>query len=238
MKTSLSKFAVISLLCLSLGLGALSQTTAEATWTLDETPEKRVHVQPKPLLDVPKPLRDLLPFLDDLEKSVAFGREKGDVNTLLQAVKDLARAGKITGVKNIPVVSDNLLEDATELAWQKRDSEGLRESLILWSSPERAGRNPGKIRETSERLEQGEKEKREMLGKKRCSIVFHNRTEGPVTVYVNQSPVGTLSAGERHVVGELLAGRQYLNALDENLQWGPRQVYVGPGEVFNWRLFD
>ena len=52
MKISLSKFAVISLFCLSLGLGALSQPAAEATWTLDETPEKRVHIQPKPLLDV------------------------------------------------------------------------------------------------------------------------------------------------------------------------------------------
>jgi hypothetical protein len=59
-----------------------------------------------------------------------------------------------------------------------------------------------------------------------------------VEVFVNRKPVGTLSAGERHVVGELLAGRQYLGAEDESLLWGPRKVYVGPGEVFNWRLFD
>lgn len=237
MNRYLPKAALTCLLACSLVLGGLTQPN-EATWTLDESPKKRVVVQPKPLLDVPKPLRDLLPFIGELERSVAFGKERGDVKALLRAVKDLAQAGQLTGVKNIPSVSDTLLDEATELAWEQRDSEGLRDALILWSSPDRAGRNPGKIRETSERLEQVENEKKEMLKKKRCSIVFHNRTDGPVKVYVNRKPVGTLASGERHVVGELLAGRQYLDAMDSSLQWGPRKVYVGPGEVFNWRLFD
>lgn len=224
---------------MSLTLGVLSDTLTEATWTLDEKPtRKTVPVNPQPLFDVPDPLRKLFPALGKIEREVNFGQERGDAGILLKAVKELGQAEYFTGTTTASESSDRLLEEATELAWQQRDPEALRESLVLWSSPNRSGRNRDKILETTDRLEQVEKEREEMLQKKRCSIVFHNRTGSPVKVFVNRKPVGTLSAGEKHVVGELLAGRQYLGAEDESLQWGPRKVYVGPGEVFNWRLFD
>lgn len=236
MKTQLSKVAVIALIVGSMTLAGLTQTT-EATWTLDERPVKKTVVAPKQLLNIPEPLRKLFPMIGKLEREVAFGQERGDAMALLGVVKDLAQAERFAGLST-GSSADRLLEEATEIAWQQRDPQALKESLALWSSPDRSGQNRDKILETSERIEQVEKERSEMLTKKRCSIVFHNRTDNPVKVYVNRKPVGTLAAGERHVVGELLAGRQYLDASDQSLQWGPRKVYVGPGEVFNWRLFD
>jgi hypothetical protein len=239
MKTSFSKLAVVGLVVVTMALSSLSDPLGEATWTLDETPTKiATVVDPKPIIDVPEPLRKLFPLLNEIEREVSFGQERGDATALLKAVKDLTQAEYFTGLQGASSSSDRLLEEATELAWEQRDPEALRESLVLWSSPNRSGRSRDKILETSDRLEQVEEERAEMLMKKRCSIIFHNRTEGPVKVFVNRKPIGTLSAGERHVVGELLAGRQYLGANDSSLQWGPRKVYVGPGEVFNWRLFD
>jgi hypothetical protein len=239
MKMSMPITALTALLICSLVLGGLADNFQEATWTLDETPtEKIVEVDPKPLLDIPKPLRKLFPMLENIESEILYGKRNGDVSTLLGAVKELSQAEYFTGLQGAGRNSDRILEEATELAWQQRDPEGLRESLVLWSSPNRAGRNQEMIEQTTERIEQVEKERSEMLKKKRCRIIFHNKTAGNVEVFVNRKPVGTLSAGEKHVIGELLAGRQYLGAEDETLQWGPRKVYVGPGEVFNWRLFD
>ena len=239
MKASFSKLAAVGLVLFSMTLGGLSQTTTDATWTLDESPKRKtVPVNPKPLFDIPKPLRKLFPALGRIEQEVNFGQAQGDAGILLKAVKDLGQAEFISGDPFASASSDRLLEEATEIAWQQRDPEALRESLGLWASPVRSGRNRDKILETTDRLEQVEKERAEMLKKKRCSIVFHNRTGSPVKVFVNRKPAGTLAAGEKHVVGEILAGRQYLGAEDESLQWGPRKVYVGPGEVFNWRLFD
>lgn len=239
MKKSLPKIALAALLSCSLIMGALSDTIERPTWTLDEKPQKMVKpLEANKLIDVPQPLRKLFPVLNNIEREVSFGQERGDANALLKAVKDLTQAEYFTGISGAGGSSDKLLEEATELAWQQRDPEALRESLVLWSSPSRAGRNRDKVVQTSERLEQVEKERAEMLTKERCRVIFHNRTERPVKVFVNRKPVGTLAAGERHTVGELLAGRQYLGANDSSLQWGPRKVYVGPGESFNWRLFD
>ena len=239
MKLPLPIAALTAILTCSLFVGGLAQNFEEATWTLDETPtQKPVGVEQRPLLDVPEPLRKLFPMLDKIESEVTYGLKNGNVSTLLGAVKDLSQAEYFTGIQGAGTNSDRLLEEATELAWEQRDPEGLRDALGLWSSPNRAGRNQEMILQTSDRLEQVEKERSEMLQKKRCRIIFHNRTDRNVQVFVNRKPVGTLAAGEKHVVGELLAGRQYLGAEDESLQWGPRKVYVGPGEVFNWRLFD
>jgi len=236
MRTSVRKISVLALL-LFLSASAVSDPLG-ANWTIDETPTKRaVEVEQQPFLDLPEPLRKLFPVLNQIERKISFGQERGDAASLLQAVRDLTQAEYITGLHG-GSASNRLLEEATELAWQQRDPEALRESLLLWSAPNRSGDSRDKILETTERLEQVEKERDEMLQKKRCSVVFYNRTEGPVQVFVNRKPIGTLAPGERHVVGELLAGRQYLGAQDSGLQWGPRKVYVGPGETFNWRLFD
>ena len=195
-------------------------------------------VGPKQLLDIPAPLLKLLPFLENLLQRVSLGQRAGDSTALLQAVRQLSDAPDLTSLGGGGVNSDRLLEEATEIAWQQRDPDALRESLVLWSAPVRASRSQEKIRQTKERIENVESERQEMLQKKRCRIVFHNRTERPIEVFVNRKPVGTLSAGQKHIVGDMLAGRQYLGANDKRLEWGPRKVYIGPGEVFNWRLFD
>ncbi|MCA9776079.1 MAG: hypothetical protein KC800_05155 [Candidatus Eremiobacteraeota bacterium] len=237
MRIPLPIAALTALLTCSLFLGGLAQNFEEATWTLDETPtQKQAQIDPQPLLDVPEPLRKLFPMLDKIESEVGFGLKNGNVSSLLGAVKDLTQAEYFAGIQGGG--SERLLREATDLAWEQRDPEGLRDALALWSSPNRAGRNQEMILQTSERLEQVEKERSEMLQKKRCRIIFHNRTDRSVQVFVNRKPVGILPAGEKHEVGELLAGRQYLGVEDESLQWGPRKVYVGPGEVFNCRLFD
>jgi hypothetical protein len=239
MKMSMPMTALTAILTCSLVLGGLADNFQEATWTLDETPvQKPISVDPGPMLNIPEPLRKLFPVLQEIESEVSFGEKNGDVGTLLAAVRNLSQAEYFTGIKGAGASSDRILKEATELAWQQRDPEGLRDALVLWSSPNRAGRNQEMIEQTTERIEQVENERSEMLKKKRCRIIFHNKTDRSVDVFVNRKPVGTLSAGEKHVVGELLAGRQYLGAEDESLLWGPRKVYVGPGEVFNWRLFD
>lgn len=239
MSIRIPKFVLTLVLISSLVSAAVSDTLAETTWTLDEASTKRTTPEvAKPIIDVPEPLRKLFPILGEIESKVAVGRRTGDPNTLLQAVRDLGQAEFFSGLQGAGANSDILLEQATELAWQQRDPVALRESLVLWSQPNRAGRSPGKILETSERLEEVEKERGEMLTKKRCRIIFHNRTHNPVEVFVNRRPIGTLAPGQTQEVAELLAGRQYLGANDADLQWGPRQVYVGPGEIFNWRLFD
>lgn len=238
MKTKLSQLTLVCLAVVCLGVPSRGQPATEANWTLDEKPSGKVPAKTAaPLFDIPEPLRKLFPFLNDIEREATFGRQRGDAGTLLNAVKNL---GKIESMGNSSAASssaDRLLEEATEIAWQQRDPEALREALVLWAAPNRSGRKD-KVLDTSDKLEQVEKERGEMLTKKRCSIVFYNRTDQPVKVFVNRKPVGTLAAGEKHVVGDLLAGRQYLSANDDVLEWGPRKVYVAPGEVFNWRLFD
>lgn len=234
-----SKAALTTLMVSSLILSALAQNFGEATWTLDETPTKRaVQVRPKPLLDIPEPLRHLFPVLGEIERNVSVGLNNGDVGLLLSAVENLRDAQFFTGSQGAGASSDQLLKEAGEIAWQQRDPERLRETLALWTAPNRTGQNQEMIDLTKDRLEQVEREREEMLQKKRCRVIFHNKTERSLQVFVNKKPIGTLAAGEKQEVDELLAGRQYLGALDETLQWGPRQVYVGPGEVFNWRLFD
>lgn len=238
MKTKLSGLVLIVVALCGLVVPSIAQPVTEANWALDERPSGRVPVKTAaPLFDVPEPLRKLFPIFNDIEQEALFGRQRGDAATLLKAVKSLGQVENLSGGQAASTSADRLLEEATEIAWQQRDPEALRESLVLWSSPNRSGRKD-KVLDTSDKLEQVEKERGEMLTKKRCSIVFVNRTNKPVKVFVNRKPVGTLAAGEKHVVGELLAGRQYLSANDDVLEWGPRQVYVAPGEVFNWRLFD
>lgn len=191
-----------------------------------------------PLADLPEPVRMLFPMLANMGGKVNFDLRQGNVSALLRSVGDLTQAEQFTQIPELSNASDQLLKEATELAWQQRDPEALRRSLQLWSNPVRAGRSQDEIQETSERLEEVERERKEMLTKPRARVIFHNKTDRELEVYVNRKPIGTLGAGKRHEVGELLAGRQYLGANDETLQWGPRKVYVGPGEVFNWRLFD
>lgn len=219
MKISMPMAALSILFTCSLVLGGLADNIRETSWTLDETPTpKETQSQSRPLLDLPEPLRKLFPVIEQIESEVLYGNQNGDVSTLLGAVKHLSQAEYFTGVQGAGASSDQILRDATELAWLQRDPEGLREALVLWSSPTRAGRNPEMIEQTTERIEQVENERNEMLKKKRCRIIFHNKTGRSVQVFVNRKPVGTLSAGEKHVVGELLAGRQYLGAEDEALQ--------------------
>jgi hypothetical protein len=239
MTSLLSKASFTTFLVLVLTVTGLSEPLQGNSWTLDETPVKRTRpLDLQTLIDIPEPLRKLFPILDNLEREVTYDLRSGDAGALLNVVKEISVAEQFSGIGNGATGSDKLLEEATEIAWQQRDPEALRQSLALWSSPVRAGRSRDKILETSERLEQVEDERSQMLTKKRCRIVLHNKTDREVEVFVNRKPVGTLAAGSRHEVGELLAGRQYLGANDSTLQWGPRKVYVGPGEVFNWRLFD
>lgn len=225
------------LLVLLLG-SASAQNWEESAWTMDETPHPVNQLDSQPLVSIPEPLTHLFPFLQSLLKDINLGRQRGDAQSLLQAVAQLSRVLSIGGVDADTVNTDRLLSEATDIAWEQRDPIALQRSLDLWSDPIRAGRSQGKINETQDRLEEVEQERSEMLNRKRCRLVFHNRTDSEVQVFINRKPVGTLAPGKKQVVADLLAGRQHLTARHSSLQWGPRKVYVGPGEVFNWRLFD
>lgn len=234
MNRVLSKLLLLALLLCP----AAAQDWGESSWTLDETPQPLSPVQSQPLVSIPEPLTHLFPFLQSLLQEIALGRQRGDAQSLIQAVSQLSRILSLGGVDADAVNTDRLLSEATDIAWEQRDPIALQRSLDLWSDPIRAGRSQGKINETEERLEEVEQERSEMLNRKRCQLVFHNRTKSAVQVFVNRKPVATLDPGKRQVVADLLAGRQHLSARHSSLQWGPRKVYVGPGEVFNWRLFD
>lgn len=238
MKRTLTRWSTVLLFVSFFCLPVSAQDLTEAQWTLDETPTTVSQIAPTPLLQIPEPLAQLFPFLKSLLKDINIGRNNGDADTLLQAVQQITQALSLGGISNDSVNTDDLLEEATQIAWEQRDPVALRESLNLWSDPIRAGRNQDKIEQTQERLEQVEQDRSDMLKRKRCRLVFHNRTDRQVKVYINRKPVGTLAPGRTQVIPDLLAGRQHLGAKHTSLQWGPRQVYIGPGEVFNWRLFD
>lgn len=238
MRGKLTKWLGVLFLAGLLSGLASAQSLTEASVTLDEAPSSVPPTTAAPLFQVPEPLSQLFPFLRRLLKDVDLSRQNGDSNALLDAVRQITQALSLAGINSNSISTDALLGEATDIAWEQRDPEALRESLVLWSDPIRAGRSQDRIQQTRERLEDVEQDRTHMLKQKRCRLIFHNRTDRPVKVFINRKPVGTLAPGKKQVVPDLLAGRQHLGARHTSLQWGPRQVYIGPGEVFNWRLFD
>ncbi len=235
---SIRRFQGVLLALLWLGSVALAESLNTATWTLDETPTTVHPISQRPLIDIPKPLAQLFPFLRDFGSQVRGQRARGDASALNDSVQQLSFALSLGQADQLSTESDALLAEATDIAWEQRDPDALRQSLALWANPVRSGRSQERIQQTKDRLEDVERERTEMMQRRRCRLIFHNRTELPVELSINRKPMGILKAGETHEIADLLAGRQHLTANHEGLQWGPRQVYVGPGEIFNWRLFD
>lgn len=233
------RFQWVFLAVLWLGSVAFADPLTTPTWTLDELPTTvRSVTERPPLVDIPGPLTQLFPFLRNFSSQVRSERARGDADALNASVQQLSFAMSLGQSEQLSADSDALLAEATDIAWEQRDPEALRQSLALWSNPVRSGRSQEQILQTRERLDDVERERTEMLQRRRCRLIFHNRTELPVQLSINRKPMGILNPGETQEIADLLAGRQHLTANHEGLQWGPRQVYVGPGEVFNWRLFN
>ncbi len=186
----------------------------------------------------PPPFDRLVPSIGRLGQTIDGGREQRDVNRLLQAVVILHQAESLVGRDSGLISSHDLLEEATQMAIDQRNLEALRQAERLWNDPVRAPSDPTEASKTHQELEELQQEQAFMQQKRRCRIVFHNQTDGPLDIHLNQKTVGTLAARSSREIGDILAGRQHLMASDERLAWGPRRVFVGPGEIFHWRLYD
>ncbi|MGE0488625.1 MAG: hypothetical protein AB7S38_05390 [Vulcanimicrobiota bacterium] len=207
-------------------------------WSLQDSghPNPRDPLQGRSLF--PPPFDQLVPFLGGLGGSIDQGRQQGDVDALLEAAVTLHQAERLLGRTSGLISARDLLQEATQMAIDQRNVEGLRKARGLWSDPVRGPNDPGQAQAAADELETLEKQRRVMLAARRCQIVFHNQTDDELTIRLNQDSLGVIKPRQAHVVKDVLAGNQHLMAFDRRLAWGPRRVFVGPGEVFHWRLFD
>lgn len=225
--------ALLLLIFVTAVLPGLGQSGRE--WGLQEHAEPRedLSLSNRPLF--PPPFDQLVPFLTNFGSELDQSRRQGDIEGLLRAADLLFQAERLTGQRSPFVSGRDVLEEATLTARNQRDPEALRRLLGQW---ERVGDPRGEDLARGY-LEEVEAERTDMTPRRRCRIIFHNRSgRSPVAVYLNGKPVGSLTAGSTREIDEVLAGNQHLEAYDEALTWGPRRVFVGPGEVFHWKLFD
>ena len=117
------------------------------------------------------------------------------------------------------------------MARDQRDLEALVQVSQLIRVPEQ--------RAQAQRFQQELRdEQKAMQGKQSCRIIFHNRTGQPgLEIRLNTRPLGALGTGQSYEVNGLQAGRQVMDAFNDDLDWGPRRIFVGPGETFHWKLF-
>ncbi|MCA9791838.1 MAG: hypothetical protein KC910_08580 [Candidatus Eremiobacteraeota bacterium] len=224
-------------LAVVVGLAGPGQSQSHE-WSLQDSghPRPQTNLQGRSLF--PAPFDKLVPFLGGLGGDIDQGRAHGDVDALLEAAVTLHQAELLLGRSSGVISAHDLLTEATQMAVDQRNLEGLRKAKSLWSDPVRGPNDPAQAQQAADELENLEKERRVMLAARRCQIIFHNQTDVDLTIRLNQDSLGIIKPNQVHVVKDVLAGNQHLMASDSRLAWGPRRVFVGPGEVFHWRLFD
>lgn len=213
----------IGLTLLALALGAWSQPRPERG--LSEYP--RSHSSPPTLPGFQLP-GSLGPLVEGLGRDVGLARRRGDVSGLLGAARLLQNLEKIGGQ---PVPVRDLLEEALQMARDQRDLDALEQVTRLIQDPLQ--------RSNALQLQQEVRDERQASqGKPPCRMIFHNRTgQSGLEIRLNARPLATLAAGQDFEVQGLMAGRQLMDASNSELDWGPRRVFVAPGETFHWKLF-
>lgn len=186
----------------------------------------------------PPPFDKLVPFLGNLGVEIDLGREQRDPNALMSAAILLHQAELLLDKRSRHLSAEQLMHEATEMAWRQKNPEALSRSVQIWSDPRMGPTNLQEEKSASDHLKEVRQERSEMMQRRRCRLIFHNKTDTALTIYLNEHPLGVVAARQSHEVPDVLAGRQYLQATHSRLSWGPRQVFVGPGEVFHWKLFD
>ena len=213
----------IGICLLGMALAAWSQSGPERG--LSEYPRPRSAPPALPSFNLPGALG---PLVEGLTRDVGLARRRGDVSGLLGAARLLQNLDKIGGQ---PVPVRDLLDEALQMARDQRDLDALEQVTRLIQDPQQ--------RSNALQLQQEVRQERQTYqGKPPCRVVFHNRTGQPgLEIRLNARPLATLAVGQDFEVNGLLAGRQLMDASSERLDWGPRQVFVAPGETFHWKLF-
>lgn len=206
-------------------------------WTLEDRPVTRAQQPLRGKSLFPAPFTDLMPILGNLGAEIDLGRREGDVSSLIDAALLLHKAELLTGSSGL-ISARDLLEEATEMAYNQKNPEALARSYKIWSNSRKGPTDSIRAQETQDKIEKTRQERQEMLQKRRCRVIFQNRTGSPLSISLNERPLGTLAPNESHEVPDLLAGHQHILAQNDRLQWGPRRVFVGPGERFRWKLYD
>lgn len=236
----------ILLLLLLLGLVPLAlpvggQTgAAQYEWGLEDRPHRVTQQSVGNVSFFPPPFDRMVPALSGLGDQIDTGRQRGDVNSLVNAALMLHQAEKILGRQSPVISSEGLLAEAAQIARDQKDTRMLSRIIGVWQDPSRGPTSSAQASQARYFMEEVDKEQADMMHKRRCRIVLHNRTDQfTLDVMINRKPAASLEPNSLRVMGDVIAGRQVLTASnDAGFAWGPRQVFVAPGEVFHWKLFD
>jgi hypothetical protein len=132
----------------------------------------------------------------------------------------------------------SILEEAQEIAVDKKDSVALRKIADEWIKLGKSDRGL-ELRGAalSMQSEKAQAEKKEPV-----TLVVYNRTATySVNIFVNRNLKGTLKPQQKGEFANIAAWDTLtLEAMDVNASygWGPRKVSVNPGETLYWKLYE
>ena len=225
------RWMLLSALVLALILAGTPAQSQVSEWSLEDRPVPRAQ---QPLTGkslFPAPFVDLMPILGNLGAEIDLGRKQGNVGSLIDAALLLHKAELLTGNFGAHQRQGPPPEEATQMAYNQKDPEALARSFKIWSSSRKGPTDSIQAQDTQDKINKTRQERQDMMYKPRCKVIFQNRTGSPLSISLNERPLGTIAPNEAHEVPDLLAGHQYIMAHNQSLQWGPRRVFVGPGET-------
>lgn len=177
------------------------------------------------------------PGLEDLGTTIDRGFIYCDVKALTQAAVILGYIEKEWGTKPASISTAQLLNKAEYIARFRRSPEEMRSVANAYNERSMAFNDPDKAMKLEQLANQYQASP---SGMQTAELVVYNQTrQNDIFIYVNQVYIGKVRPRARGYFRQIPAGKITLTANDgTQVEWGPRTVYLGRGDVFNWKLYS
>lgn len=176
--------------------------------------------------------------LRNMEKMIEQGFLLSDPELLIEAALLLGFYEQQWQIKSSQIDAQEILEEAESIAFKKQNTEQLEKIRNAYQERSMSFYNLEKAEEINNCIDSINS--RSNNNARQASIVVYNFTrQNRIYVYVDNVFLGIVEPGRTERFDGIAAGRVSISAHDNTrFQWGPRRIFLGNRDVFNWRLYS